>query len=312
MPSPSAPTPRARSSRPASRSKSAPVVVGTDFSRGAAPAVERAAQVARATGAPLLVVHSVPEIGARAGTPLPGTWTGSGTSTFEAPASAMRAALVEAEREIGHVDLADDLAVERVVRQGAAHEALTSVAARRKARLVCIGVHAPATLAERYLLGSTAERVLRSGTTPVLLVRGRGAKPYGRILVAVDFSPLSLRCLGFVRKLLPEAQVVVAHVVEPMEGKATARIARRRAVEESLESLVEEAGYESGDVEYVVSEGDPRQAVVDIARRERAELIAMATHSRRGVERLLLGSVAERVVRTAHVDVLAVPPKAGR
>ena len=61
-------------------------------------------------------------------------------------------------------------------------------------------------------------------------------------------------------------------------------------------------------VAWEVVEGDPSRAIVDTARKEGCDVIAMATHGRSGVPRLLLGSVADRVVRESHLPVLLVRP----
>src|SRR5262245_19007047 len=58
--------------------------------------------------------------------------------------------------------------------------------------------------------------------------------------------------------------------------------------------------------EYYLLEGEPAEAIVDLARRTSCDLIALGTHGRRGLARLLMGSVAEQVVRTAPCPVLTV------
>jgi nucleotide-binding universal stress UspA family protein len=58
-----------------------------------------------------------------------------------------------------------------------------------------------------------------------------------------------------------------------------------------------------------VLEGPPAAAIVRAARRERAGLIVLGTHGRTGLTRILIGSVAERVVRTARCPVLTVPAR---
>jgi nucleotide-binding universal stress UspA family protein len=60
-----------------------------------------------------------------------------------------------------------------------------------------------------------------------------------------------------------------------------------------------------------VEEGVPAQAIDDVARREKADLIVMATHGRSGWRRFLFGSVAERVIRTTCLPVLVIPPPEG-
>ncbi len=61
----------------------------------------------------------------------------------------------------------------------------------------------------------------------------------------------------------------------------------------------------------VIDAVDVARAIVDFAQREQASYIAMATHGRSGLRRLLLGSVAELVIRHSHVPVVVYPPAAG-
>jgi nucleotide-binding universal stress UspA family protein len=76
--------------------------------------------------------------------------------------------------------------------------------------------------------------------------------------------------------------------------------------EEAVAGVADRAAGRGVAVETVVEQGTPWQTVVDCADREGADLIVMATHGRRGVERYLLGSVTEKVVRTAEMPVLTV------
>jgi nucleotide-binding universal stress UspA family protein len=73
------------------------------------------------------------------------------------------------------------------------------------------------------------------------------------------------------------------------------------AVEETLAALPEDVATEG-----VVEEDIPQQAIVDYAEDESIDAIVMATHGRTGIDHYLIGSVTERVVRTASVPVLTV------
>ena len=67
-----------------------------------------------------------------------------------------------------------------------------------------------------------------------------------------------------------------------------------------------------GAPEWAVTFGDPAQAILDTAKERGADLIVMGTHGRRGLSHVLLGSVAERIVRLSPVPVLTVSGKAER
>jgi len=76
--------------------------------------------------------------------------------------------------------------------------------------------------------------------------------------------------------------------------------------EAAIERVRELAGREDVPVEAVVVDGSPSKEIVQYAEREDCDLVVMGTHGRGGIDRLLLGSVAERVVRSSRVPVLTV------
>ncbi len=148
---------------------------------------------------------------------------------------------------------------------------------------------------------------------------------FRRILAPTDFSPLSERGVAEGASLARSfgAELVLLHVVEPAviagdlygasamatvieELQGTARLALARAVAKMKKRRQRCRG--------VVANGGAATTIVDTAARLRADLIVLATHGRSGFSRLLLGSVAERVVRTAACPVLTLPstPPRGR
>ena len=128
--------------------------------------------------------------------------------------------------------------------------------------------------------------------------------PARDIVVATDFSSCSAAAAHvayeYARAL--NARVHVLHVTLPDAGK------------KHLDNLKELKGEFPPDVPVVtaVESGSPATQIVRYAERCGADLIVLGTHGRTGVSRVLLGSVAERVVRTASCPVLAVPVRARR
>lgn len=140
-----------------------------------------------------------------------------------------------------------------------------------------------------------------------------------RILVPTDFSPCAQRALTYATELARGmgAALVLLHVyqpptVYPPEGVWTMPVTDAdMAVEirKGLDRLVTELG-EAGlpAVSAVVRDGDAAHEIVDAAAAERADLVVMGTHGRGPVKHLLLGSVAEKVVRRCGCPVLTVGP----
>lgn len=186
----------------------------------------------------------------------------------------------------------------------------------REVDLVVMGTHGRRGL-RHMLLGSVAEEVVRTAPCPVLTVRGDGdrgpARGIDRILVPVDMSEHSYRALDVARGLAAgrDAAVEVLHVVEdpprpdlydgPPGG---AKVDRGRV----RETLVARMGGEDGEVpvEVHVDTGHTVSTIVDFAGREDVDMIVLASHGLTGLKRVLLGSVAERVIRRAPCPVLTV------
>lgn len=142
-----------------------------------------------------------------------------------------------------------------------------------------------------------------------------------RILVPTDFSDCAKRALEYSAELASKlsASVVLLHVYMPPivympEGVWTlpdAMIDVRNDLEQALNKLAVQAR-ELGvrQVDTAVIEGDPAHQVVKHAEKERCDLIVMGTHGRGALKHLVLGSVAEKVVRRASCPVLTVGPRA--
>lgn len=137
------------------------------------------------------------------------------------------------------------------------------------------------------------------------------------ILCPVDLSDLSLRALPYARAVARwyDGDVAVLHVVptfEPMEVRAGALFdpvqfvypVPRKQVIERLRTTV---GAVEERVVLAAEAGEPAAVVVDQAVARRSDLVVMATHGRSGFDRLLLGSVTEKVLRRAPCPVLTVP-----
>lgn len=145
-----------------------------------------------------------------------------------------------------------------------------------------------------------------------------------RIMHASDFSKASGAAFRLARELAKvlRAELVVCHAYNPVAPLAASEAfvapgvvdqiwtAARRTGRRKLERLATAARRDRLRVATMLLEGAPAAAIVAAARRRRAGLLVLGTHGRTGVRRMLVGSVAERVVRTARCPVLTVGPKA--
>lgn len=141
-----------------------------------------------------------------------------------------------------------------------------------------------------------------------------------KILLGIDDSPFSRAALEFVRKAswAPNSKVIVVSAVRPaVMAYSEIYVPPAQAVEEVLEEqkkahqeLVSQAEKDLRGAglatEARVLIGDPREAIVDVATEERADLVVVGSHGRSGLTKLLMGSVASHVVTHAPCSVLVI------
>lgn len=136
-----------------------------------------------------------------------------------------------------------------------------------------------------------------------------------KILFPTDFSDGSDAALVFASSLARDnnARLLVVHVHEPtavyVEGLGAAYGALPQDQQRDARELlnVVEPSFPMIDIERRLLEGTPADAIVDLAEREEGiDLIVMGTHGRTGVSRMLMGSVAEKIVRSAPCPVLTI------
>jgi nucleotide-binding universal stress UspA family protein len=193
--------------------------------------------------------------------------------------------------------------------------AIAAAAKRAQADLIVMGSRG-LTGVKHAVFGSVAERTVRTAPCPVLTVKAEGgALQLRNILVAMDFSASAKKALELAQDLAKRAgpaHVILLHAyyipVELeqylVERGEPALEKLSKSVTQELEGLLAKLKQAGISAEYLASRGAPESLIVELAKQRKIDLIAMGTHGRRGLSHLLLGSVAERVVRTAECPVL--------
>lgn len=143
-------------------------------------------------------------------------------------------------------------------------------------------------------------------------------KTFERILAATDFSPASQPALNEAERLAREcgARLLIVHAYQipalPAVAQAPASVYEdfQRAVradgETRLDALVAHARTRGIEAHGLLREGLPDEEILDTAAKEKADLIVMGTHGRRGLTRAFLGSVATRVLSQSACPVMTV------
>jgi nucleotide-binding universal stress UspA family protein len=294
-----------------------PIVCGTDFSATAREAVDIAAAVARRLETTLILIHVDELLGALTSNPI----------------------LLETATQQRRGDLNDEAerlralgtSVEERFLSGSAFDQLVAAAAKSKARLIVLGAVGHG-LARRLFLGSVAERSAETSPVPTLVVRPRGrlmswirGKHPLKILVGYDFSATSDAALAWVNELgeIGKLETTVLYTNWPPDE------ARRLGYEGPLPLAANPEQIQKNlerDLKKPIARFLPKQKVTaivepgwgtpegylfEMASRQKVDLIVVGTHQRRGLGRVLLGSVSRAVLHHATVAVAVVPPAEG-
>jgi nucleotide-binding universal stress UspA family protein len=217
--------------------------------------------------------------------------------------------------------------VEPQVRAGEAGAVILEAARAREAGLIAMATHGRSGLG-RWLYGSVADRVLRHADRPVLLVPaacerrwppaqapGAAPGPPRRVLVPLDGSgraEAALEPAGAIADALGAGLLLAQAVPFPVvpsgsdqEDAPDAEVGAARGYLEEVAAPLRAAGR---DVEVRVEAGMVVPTLARLERERDVEAVAMATHGRSGLARVVLGSVATGVLQLARVPVLTVRP----
>lgn len=280
------------------------ILFPTDFSEGAARAFPQAVFLAKQHDAELHIVHVQND--------------GGDTQSMPVPTETLTDWMGGA-RENG-VDLEALSIVQKQIEGSSASDQLVAYVEEEDVDLVVMGTHGRRGI-QRMLLGSVTEAVVRTAPCPVLTVRTDADEAPGqairRILVPVDFSDASeqavrhaaeiARTYGATLDLLHVIENVAypsAYGVEPAFQPTQETLAQ---VESSLGGMARDlVGGENVSVFATI--GYAPLTILDRVEKNDIDLIVIATHGRSGLDRVLLGSVAERVIRRSSVPVFVVKP----
>lgn len=220
-----------------------------------------------------------------------------------------------------------DVKVESAILVGNPAEEIVDYAERENIDVIVMATHGRSGIG-RWALGSVADKVLRATERPVVLIRAKGARSdmlkkgvFKRALVPLDGSKESEAVIPYIEELasmlgaevtLLQVMAVVYHVY--ISGDAPAQVPyteeEMKPLKASAESYLEKVG--SGlrgkgvTTKCQVRVGAAGHEIIKLADEIGADIVAMSTHGRSGVGRLVFGSVAEKVVRTGNTPVLLV------
>lgn len=279
------------------------ILVATDFSPRSDRALRRAIILARNSGASLILLH---------------------VSDDEQPPRLLQAEQDAAWHLLGETAHAiceiENIGCEPEIVLGQAFDGILRVGESEQADLVVIGSHRRQPLRDMFR-GTTAERTIRASRRPVLMANAAPGGSYRKVLVAVDFSECSAAAMRTVKdlRLDSHAALSVLHVYEvPALALATRapltpeQIGDDMAAEEAgaarrLAGFLERAAVVPAHSLLRADQGSTAAVIGTVAAETSSDLLVIGTSGRSGAARLVLGSVADALVREAACDVMAVP-----
>jgi len=281
------------------------ILAATDFSTRAQRALRRAGLLARDTGAELTLVYVVDD---------------------DQPQDLIAMERREAERilseQIGAMAEFRGVQCHPIVATGDPFDAILRTAADLNADVIVMGAHRKQFLRDVFV-GTTVERVIRTGPYPVLMVNNEATgRPYRTVLAPLDMSAPSANAIKVAQTLglIKGARVTLVHAFHPFAkakmvtaGLDQASIdeyvaSQRQTAREELSGFLVATGLGGTGWSRRVEEGRAFEMISRAVEEIRPDLLVMGTRGRSGLLKLLLGSVTEEVLRSLNVDVLVVPP----
>lgn len=282
------------------------IVVPVDFSECSRAAVERARGLAAQLGARLHLLHAVVPI------PYPPEF-GYGPEVLEDVEARAALHLSRWARELRE----SGCEVTERIALGLAVDAILRTAGEVDAQLVVMGTHGNTGL-KHAVLGSIAARTLRAAPCPVWTCpssKVEASAAVDRVLLPTDFSPHADHALDVAISLcgLLGAELDLIHVVHhplptyvEIAGRSELERQTREAAERRLAEARERADSAGLGGASEIREGACAAEISACAERRGVDLIVLGTRGNRGFRRAFLGSVAERVVRSAPCSVLTI------
>ncbi len=284
------------------------ILLATDFSTRSDRAIRRATLLAKQFNLELLLLHVVDD-----------DQPAHMTELEEKAAYELLEKLSETIRQT------DGVACNARIMSASAFEGIVRTSHDINVELIVIGSHRRQVLRDVFA-GTTAERVMKMSSKPVLMVNAVPAGPYRKILVPVDFSDCSAEALKTAERLRPMdgGALTVLNVFDTSvtRGRTGAFMSHDEVARYSADAEAN-ARAELSDFLAVARVSpdktllEPNELsthlVIDAeARKMSVDLIAIGTHGRSGIARMALGSVTTDLINITECDVLVIPPASTR
>ena len=217
-------------------------------------------------------------------------------------------------------ELAKDLPIENeiIIRQGTPADIISRLASEQRSDLVITATHGKAGF-KRFLLGSVTEKLIKTLHCPLLVLppqehdlipRAGFELKLKKILVGCDFSPDSKLAVDYGLSLAQEfqAELFLSHVIKPSlyikEREGIDQL--RNRLENELDTMVPEACRDWCTAQTALLDGEPYIALMNFAKEQDIDMIVLGIRGHTLLEKLLVGSTTDRLIRHSPFPVLAV------
>ena len=277
------------------------ILLATDFSPEAQNALQCAGSVAKRYGSTLFLVHVLPS-------------EGSNLATVEAWPALAEVAQQNAEKSMAALEGTEDLKFlphEAIIRAGDTWDVISEVLSDKNVDLIVMGTQGHGGI-EKLFLGSTAEKVIRHATCPVLTVGPHvqlaSLDRFGHIFYASGFSGGSMRALTYAVALAEEdrAELTLLHVIESQPAAESELLKWKQQDREKLSQMVPPDASLAYEPEIKIEIGIPEVEIVRLAESGKADLIVMGSHAGGVMSRHLPWTTLHHVLQHAHCPVLTV------
>ncbi len=292
------------------------IIVGVDFSPESELAIAHAVELSRRIGTTVTLALATDMVDS------PENLSPGLMASYAKYGADLKARLAEDLAKLG--DLREQTSghgvdIKEVVLDGLPEEQLPILSKELGAAMVAVGTHGR-TGFRRLSMGSIAERIVRYEERPVLVARGQAPRGgYRHIVLGLDFSPPSRKALAAARAYLaPGGQLDLLHCWQlpmwsyassaPLLGDNVAQLQKELLgnIEDAGKKWLEELGPIDGNVSFHSVEASPAAGLDGWATEHKTDLIVVGSHGYRGLQRWLIGSVAEATVRHAPCSVVVV------
>jgi len=203
------------------------------------------------------------------------------------------------------------LEMEPVVLEGIASEEILKFARENDVDMIFAGRRGISEI-EHILIGSTTSRLIRNCEIPVCVIpKERTDVKIERVLCPIDFNELSMWELEYAIHLARQlnAKLYVAHISEFFNFKVP--VFKRDKLINKINAKILSLAYQHNyNIENIIyDEGEPAHKIIEIAKKNQIDMITMATHQRKGLEKFFLGSIVEKVLMYSDIPVIVLPPR---